>query len=229
MKKIAIFGNIYGNYQALDSILKDIDKYSFDKVICLGNLIGKGPNSIECLNTVIDSKIILLMGNEEYSIIEDDNKIDKKDIFLSLDSSQKSYLKSLAISYEILEDGHLFSFSNFIINNDTKSKYSFFNYDVLYQNDFYNILEKSDYEYLFCVQNKEPFNTYIEKRLFSFIGSSGCTNSEYTSYTILEFDKNVINIRTRFIKYDKKKFVKSFDESEIFNENKEEIKLFFNL
>lgn len=59
MKKIAIFGNIYGNYQALDSILKDIDKYSFDNVICLGNLIGKGPNSIDCINAVIDSKVIL--------------------------------------------------------------------------------------------------------------------------------------------------------------------------
>ena len=233
MKKIAIFGNIYGNYQALDSILKDIDKYSFDNVICLGNLIDKGPNSIDCINAVIDSKVILLMGNEEYFITRDDVELNKKSFtsFLKslLDDNQKNYLKSLKFSYEILDNGHLFTFSNFFIDNNSKNKYPFVNYNFLYGNDFYNLLEKSDYEYLFCVNNGESVNTYIGKRLFSFIRGSGCTDSEYTSYTILEFNKSIINVRTKIIKYDRKEFIKSFDKSNAFKEYIEDMKSFFNL
>ncbi|NJL63030.1 MAG: metallophosphoesterase family protein, partial [Methylacidiphilales bacterium] len=41
--KIAVMSCIHGNYEAFDAVLLDIDKYSVEKVFCLGDLVGYGP------------------------------------------------------------------------------------------------------------------------------------------------------------------------------------------
>ena len=68
MKKIAIFSDIHGNLQALKTILEDIDRDSFDEVICLGDVVGIGPNPKECLELIIDSNIKMVKGNHEIYI-----------------------------------------------------------------------------------------------------------------------------------------------------------------
>ena len=41
--RIAIISDIHGNYEALFSVHKDIEKSEVDKIICLGDFIGYGP------------------------------------------------------------------------------------------------------------------------------------------------------------------------------------------
>lgn len=52
--KIAAFGDIHGNYQALITVLDHVDRWRPDLVLVLGDIINRGPRSQECLHLVQD-------------------------------------------------------------------------------------------------------------------------------------------------------------------------------
>lgn len=203
MRKIAIFSDICGNYEALNSILIDIDKDSFDDVICLGNLIGIGSDSLKCLRNIMDSKVVYLMGNEEFSfinnlVLDNDNENLFSNLMNELDDNQKLHLKKLPLYSEILEDGHLFSFSSFIICDSNTNGYPFYDLNVLKNPSLIKILKGLNYEYLFCGQSIDRFSFLTDNIYFSCIGSSGCYDN-FTFYTILEIDKDIVNVRIKFV------------------------------
>ena len=74
---IAIFSDIHGNYQALTSILNDINNKGIKKIYCLGDIISIGPCSRECLDLVMNSNIKTVLGNHEIYFTRG-TKIDKK-------------------------------------------------------------------------------------------------------------------------------------------------------
>ncbi len=41
MDKIAVISDIHGNIQALESVLNDIKLRGIERIICLGDLVGK--------------------------------------------------------------------------------------------------------------------------------------------------------------------------------------------
>ncbi len=49
----ALISDIHGNVEALNSVLEDIGKQSVDEVLCLGDVVGYGPNPCECLDIVM--------------------------------------------------------------------------------------------------------------------------------------------------------------------------------
>lgn len=50
MNKIAIISDVHGNYEALKTVLADIEKRKINHIYCLGDVIGKGSRSNECLD-----------------------------------------------------------------------------------------------------------------------------------------------------------------------------------
>ena len=50
MGKIAIIADVHGNYEALKTVLADIKKRKIKQIYCLGDVIGKGSRSNECLD-----------------------------------------------------------------------------------------------------------------------------------------------------------------------------------
>lgn len=50
MEKIAIIADVHGNYEALKTVLIDIEKRGIKQIYCLGDVIGKGSRSNECLD-----------------------------------------------------------------------------------------------------------------------------------------------------------------------------------
>ena len=54
---IAVFSDIHGNYQALDSILRDIKSKKVDKIICLGDAVAFGPDSKKCIELIYENNI----------------------------------------------------------------------------------------------------------------------------------------------------------------------------
>jgi predicted phosphodiesterase len=49
----ALISDIHGNLEALNAVLADISSQSIDEIICLGDVVGYGPNPIECLELVM--------------------------------------------------------------------------------------------------------------------------------------------------------------------------------
>lgn len=69
-KRIALFSDVHGNLEALESILEDIKKQDIDEVICLGDTIDNGPNSKECVDLLIDNNIKSVLCNHELYLLK---------------------------------------------------------------------------------------------------------------------------------------------------------------
>ena len=67
--KIAIISDIHGNYEALLRVHEDIQKAQVDKIICLGDFVGYGPQPEEVAQFLIQNKIPCVMGNHEKAIL----------------------------------------------------------------------------------------------------------------------------------------------------------------
>jgi predicted phosphodiesterase len=67
--KYLIFSDIHGNLEALKIVLEQIDFYLPDKVICLGDIVGYGPNPNECVSQVYDRAHITIMGNHDHAVL----------------------------------------------------------------------------------------------------------------------------------------------------------------
>ncbi|MEJ2037557.1 MAG: metallophosphoesterase family protein [Desulfosarcinaceae bacterium] len=68
--KLALFSDVHGNYEALKQVLADIDNAGVDRVICLGDCIGYGPEPEEVLAEIIERKIDAILGNHELAVCD---------------------------------------------------------------------------------------------------------------------------------------------------------------
>lgn len=64
-RKVAIISDIHANLEALEVVLKDIKRQKITEIICLGDIIGFGPNPVECVQLVLERCQIVLKGDHE--------------------------------------------------------------------------------------------------------------------------------------------------------------------
>ncbi len=67
----AILSDIHGNLEALGVVLADIESRGITEMVCLGDVIGYGPNPRECLDLMRDADI-LIRGNHEDAVLAGD-------------------------------------------------------------------------------------------------------------------------------------------------------------
>jgi diadenosine tetraphosphatase ApaH/serine/threonine PP2A family protein phosphatase len=65
---LAIVSDIHGNLEAFTAVLAEIDRRGIPEVLCLGDVVGYGPNPIECLDLVIRRCRTCLMGNHDFAV-----------------------------------------------------------------------------------------------------------------------------------------------------------------
>lgn len=65
---LAIVSDIHGNLEALTAVLGEIDRRGIKEILCLGDVIGYGPNPIECLDLVMQRCGVCLMGNHDFAV-----------------------------------------------------------------------------------------------------------------------------------------------------------------
>ncbi len=62
--KRAILSDIHGNLEALNAVLADIKSQDISQIYCLGDVIGYGPNPLDCLDLAMKFDVCLL-GNHD--------------------------------------------------------------------------------------------------------------------------------------------------------------------
>ena len=66
--KIALISDIHSNLEALESVLREIEKQKPDKIVCLGDVVGYGANPNECCELVRRYCDICLLGNHDAAV-----------------------------------------------------------------------------------------------------------------------------------------------------------------
>ncbi|MBO6573718.1 MAG: metallophosphoesterase family protein [Balneola sp.] len=68
MAKLAVISDVHGNLPALEAVLEDLDKLTLDQCICLGDIVGYGPFSSECIDLFIERRIPTVLGNHDAGV-----------------------------------------------------------------------------------------------------------------------------------------------------------------
>lgn len=69
--KIVVISDIHGNLEALNKVLEYIDKLECEKrVVCLGDIVGYGPNPAECFEIVESLTDKICLGNHEDAVLD---------------------------------------------------------------------------------------------------------------------------------------------------------------
>src|SRR5436305_2158674 len=58
--------------EALQAVLADIRSQGIREVYCLGDIVGYGPNPRECIDLVMDSKLVLLGNHDQGAMFDPD-------------------------------------------------------------------------------------------------------------------------------------------------------------
>ncbi len=65
---MAIISDIHGNLEGLTVVMEEINKRGIRRICCLGDVIGYGPNPLECMDIVINACEFTIMGNHDFAI-----------------------------------------------------------------------------------------------------------------------------------------------------------------
>ena len=63
--RVAILADIHGNLQSLEAVLKDLKTQSPDVVVVNGDLVNRGPNNIEVMQSILNQGYIITLGNHD--------------------------------------------------------------------------------------------------------------------------------------------------------------------
>lgn len=69
MTLIAIVSDIHSNIEALSNVLEDAEQHGAEKICCLGDVIGYGPNPVECVDIAREKFEFTLLGNHEEAVL----------------------------------------------------------------------------------------------------------------------------------------------------------------
>lgn len=105
MEKIAIISDIHGNVTALETVLADIRQRKINRIFCLGDLVGKGPNSDLAVDLIRQHCEKVVRGNwDEYIAYESEFEAIQWHQAL-LGPGRMAYLSKLPFSIEFWMSG----------------------------------------------------------------------------------------------------------------------------
>lgn len=216
--KIAIFSDVHANYQATKAILDDINKNSFDKIICLGDIIGIGPKPKETLELILNSNIDIVLGNHDLYYIkglEIDNQITEENeikhhhwVHDCIKDIPKEKLH-FPLSRKIDVNGKKIVFQHYMLSKDTSiNPYPFERISIKNRKDIEDYCKNMDCDYMFIGHEHQSFEVHENNKHIICIGSSGCVKSNKTFYTVIDIDNENIIVTKREIDFDRDEFIK---------------------
>jgi len=66
----AVISDIHANLAALEAVLRDIDAQKIEDVVCLGDVVGYGPDPLRCVDLIMERCDVTVMGNHEEALVQ---------------------------------------------------------------------------------------------------------------------------------------------------------------
>ncbi|WP_099355735.1 metallophosphoesterase family protein [Fredinandcohnia onubensis] len=102
---IALISDIHGNMTALEAVLEHIKVREIKTIICLGDLVGKGPNSAAAVDRIQEVCEVVLLGNWD-DFIQNEHPDDGITWHRNqLGKERLSYLGTLPFHYDFYMSG----------------------------------------------------------------------------------------------------------------------------
>lgn len=64
-RKIALFSDVHGNLEALEAVLEDIADRGVQRMVCLGDIVGYGPDPSACVARIRELGCPAVLGNHD--------------------------------------------------------------------------------------------------------------------------------------------------------------------
>ncbi|HDY69606.1 MAG TPA: metallophosphatase family protein, partial [Actinobacteria bacterium] len=65
----AVISDIHANLEALGAVLADADMAGADRLVCLGDLVGYGPDPNRCVSLVREAADAVVAGNHDLAAV----------------------------------------------------------------------------------------------------------------------------------------------------------------
>ena len=91
--KRALISDVHGNLEALQAVMAHIGDQGIGNVVCLGDIIGYGPDPIACLDIVMEKCELTILGNHDQAAIFDPegfNPVASRAIFWTRDQLEQN-------------------------------------------------------------------------------------------------------------------------------------------
>lgn len=151
--RIAVFSDVHGNYELLDKTLNGISAMNADEVICLGDTLGKGPESLRAMRRIISEGITTVQGNWEmyynrgyekfkYEINQDDFY---KEFTSQLTPEEDKWIRNLPWEHVVEVDNRRILFMHFPLE-DLDRNYPFYFLKRLRDGSIQAVFDEMDYD-----------------------------------------------------------------------------------
>lgn len=225
---IAVFGDIHGNLEALEAILKDIKRNrKITDVYYLGDAIVFGPDSAACLRLLKKNNVHCVLGNHEQRVTKYDesataitfaNKELIETTFATLSREDLAFISQMPLEIKINYKGAKVLFTHYchdengkVIDNQIE-----FNEKDLHK---YFKNQKCDVVFFGHLHRRKIL---IDEERHSYVlqGSSGCVKGDKTFYTLFDVVNNYgdgdnFDIYRVDVKYNRKRFVTKMQNADL--------------
>lgn len=66
--RLALIADLHGNFPATEAVNNELIRYNIDKLICLGDIVGKGPESDKTMDWAIKKCDFIIGGNWDFGL-----------------------------------------------------------------------------------------------------------------------------------------------------------------
>ncbi len=66
--KILLLSDIHGNFEALQAVMQKATRLEYDRIVCLGDLVGYGPQPVEVVSYIREHDIPCVLGNHDAGV-----------------------------------------------------------------------------------------------------------------------------------------------------------------
>lgn len=105
MSSVAVISDIHGNLTALEAVLDHIKARRLQTIFCLGDLVGKGPNSKKSIERIRETCEVVILGNWDDFIQKPSEIEEVKWYQAQLGKDDLTYLSTLPFHYDFYMSG----------------------------------------------------------------------------------------------------------------------------
>lgn len=215
--KIAVFGDIHGNIEALQAAYQAAVSAKVEKIYHLGDLGGYSPFVNEVVDFLVEHGIEGVQGNYDETVANDrehcgckyEDPLQEEMASLSFiwtkqHASQKTkdYLRSLPFTIALNISG-----KKVLLFHATPKKNNLYWYEERPEKFFQEMVEKVDADIMIYGHTHKPYRKYIGNELFVNAGSVGKPKDgdPRTCVTLVDITPAFVNVEFRRVPYDVEK------------------------